>query len=54
MTDPVFDEILRARLPLRPDVLLRWQRRIQELKALAELRQTPTDRKPSQKAQAHA
>jgi len=25
---PIFEEILRAKLPVRPDVLLRWQRAI--------------------------
>jgi hypothetical protein len=28
---PVLDEILRARLPIRPDVLRRWQHEIREI-----------------------
>jgi len=34
---PVFDEILRAKLPIRPEVFARWQKAIQNevLPALA-------------------
>jgi hypothetical protein len=44
--DPILDEILRCRLPIRPDVLRRWQQHIREvlgpeLQELAELKADP-------------
>jgi len=30
MVHPVLEEVLRARPPIRPDVLLRWQRAIRD------------------------
>ena len=31
MTHPVFDEIVRARLPIKPEVFRRWQQEIRKL-----------------------
>ena len=43
--DPILDEILRARLPIRPDVMRRWQTHIREVLApqLQELDELKAD-----------
>jgi hypothetical protein len=46
VTHPVFDEILRARLPIREDVFKRWQ---QEIRAIVN---TPDPQPKSAKVSA--
>lgn len=53
--DPIIDEILRVRLPIRPDVLRRWQTHLRDvvqpqLTELDELKADPP--KPEKKGRA--